>query len=358
MGSQGSGVSSGQTISLRTVPGYFTSKPGIQVATQVRATASDEDLQFIQQLGVEWVMTGLDKDEDHTYDNYMRLRERFESFGLQIYRLASHSLHNMEEITLNLPGRDAKIAEYLNYIRTMGKAGIRYSTYAHMGNGIWSTGRGTMRGGVEARAFDLANADTGYWIKKEFKGPLTHGRAYSEQEIWDNYTYFIKQVVPVAEKAGVFIGIHPDDPPVYALGGVPRCIFGNFEGYKKALEIADSPNIGMCLCVGCWLEGGAGMGRDVVETIRYFGGIGKLFKVHFRNVSQPMPAPWVETFMDDGYCDMHQVMRALREVRFDGAIISDHLPAMIGGRRAAEAFSVGYMKALVQAANNEFGGPF
>ncbi len=357
MGSPANALRPGQAVPLRTVPGYYASKPGIQVGTQVEATASDEDLQFVQQLGAEWVMTGLDRDEDHTYDNYMRLRERFESFGLKIYRLANHSLHNMEEVTLNLPGRDAKIAAYLDYIRTLGKAGIHYATYAHMGNGIWSTGRGTMRGGVEARAFDLSKAEVGHWNRKEFRGPLTHGREYSEQELWDNYASFIRQVVPVAEEAGVYIGIHPDDPPVYPLGGVPRCIFGSFAGYKQALEIADSPNIGMCLCVGCWLEGGEGMGKDVVETIRYFGGLGKLFKVHFRNVSQPMPAPWVETFMDDGYYDMHQVMRALREVCFDGAIISDHLPAMIGGRRAAEAYSVGYMKALVQAVNNEFGGP-
>ncbi len=112
----------------------------------------------------------------------------------------------------------------------------------------------------------------------------------------DNYTYFIQRVKPVAEEAGVFIGIHPDDPPVYPLGGIPRCIFGNFEGYKRALEIADSPNIGMCLCVGCWLEGGAQMGKDAVETIRYFGGIKKLFKVHFRNVTKPMPEGFVETY--------------------------------------------------------------
>ena len=65
----------------------------------------------------------------------------------------------------------------------------------------------------------------------------------------------------------------------------------------------------------------------------------------------------METFLDDGYMDMLDVMRALREVEFDGAIISDHLPEMIGGRRAAEAYSVGYMRALVQAVNNEFGGP-
>ncbi|HHX66309.1 MAG TPA: hypothetical protein GX702_15640 [Chloroflexi bacterium] len=61
----------------------------------------------------------------------------------------------------------------------------------------------------------------------------------------------------------------------------------------------------------------------------------------------------METFLDDGYMDMHRVMRALREVNFDGAVISDHLPTMVGGRRAAEAFSVGYIKALIQSVNNE-----
>ena len=70
-----------------------------------------------------------------------------------------------------------------------------------------------------------------------------------------------------------------------------------------------------------------------------------------------MPEPWSETLMDDGYQDMHQVMRALREVEFDGAIIPDHIPAMIGGRHAGVAYSIAYMRALVQSVNNEFGGP-
>ena len=62
--------------------------------------------------------------------------------------------------------------------------------------------------------------------------PLSHGRVFTKEEIWENYTYFIKKVVPVAEEAGVRIGIHPDDPPQPMLAGVPRCIFSNFEGYK------------------------------------------------------------------------------------------------------------------------------
>ena len=338
------------SYALSSVPGYFASRPGIQLATQLPPTASEEDMHFARQLGIEWVMTSLDRPYEHTVENYLALRRRFEAQGLKVYRLANHSCHNMEAVTLNLPNRDEKIAEYLRYLRTLGAAGIRYATYAHMANGIWSTGRETIRGGATARAFRQGEAQTGHWIEKEWGGPLTHGRVYSEEEIWDNYAYFIRKVVPVAEECGVYIGIHPDDPPVYPLGGVPRCVFGSFPGYRRALEIADSPNVGMCLCVGCWLEGGEAMGKDVIDTIHYFGERSKLFKVHFRNVTAPMPLGFVETFLDDGYMDMARVIQALLEVGFDGALISDHLPTMAGGRRAAEAFSVGYMRGLIQAA--------
>lgn len=341
---------------LSVIPGYYASEPGIQIGTQLPATASEEDMQLARQLGAEWVMTAVNDPEGHTAENYAAVRQRFEEHGLKVYRLGNHNCHNMEEVTLNLPGRDEKIEEYLQYIRNLGEAGIYYSTYAHMGNGIWSTGRDEIRGGAESRTFHLDEAREGRWADKTWEVPLTHGREYSEEEIWDNYIYFIEKVVPVAEDAGVFIGIHPDDPPVPVLGGVPRCIFGSFEGYKRALEIADSPNIGMCLCVGCWLEGGKYMGKDVLETIHYFGKRGKLFKVHFRNVTAPIPeGGFTETFMDAGYMDMYHVMRALREVDFDGAVMSDHMPHMVGGRRLGEAYSVGYMRALIQAANDEVG---
>src|SRR3954453_23791095 len=147
------------------------------------------------------------------------------------------------------------------------------------------------------------------------------------------------------------IGIHPDDPPIPRLGGVPR-IFSTFESYKKALAIADSPNVGVCLCAGCWLDGGARMGAIVVEAIRYFGGQDKLFKVHFRNVDHPLPH-FVETFVDDGYMDMYKVMRELRAVGFNGVAIADHIPTMVGGPRVSTAYTIGYMKALLRRANEE-----
>lgn len=323
----------------------------MKLAAQLSADPTDEDLTLIKQLGVEYV-TIWTSGKDATYENFLRLRQKVEAAGLKVWNIGNIDVHNMEAVTLNLPGRDQKIEDYKTYLRNVGKAGIHYTTYAHMGNGIWSTEPELTRGGANARAFNLEKATEGQWGGKIFKAPLTHGRTYSEKEIWDNYTYFIKAVVPVAEEAGVRIGIHPDDPPVPELGGVPRCIFGNFDGYKRALEIANSDNVGICLCVGCWLEGGKLMGKDVVETIKYFGERKKIFKVHFRNVTQPLPH-FVETLLDDGYMDMYRIMKALKEVNFNGVMIADHVPGMVGGGRVGLAYSIGYMKALLERVNEE-----
>ena len=340
---------------LRAIPGYYADHPGIQIGTYVVPDSGDDELRLLRQLGVDWAMiTPYDRNKQ-SLSHYRAFKERLADHGLKIYRIHNESVHNSPEITLNLPGRDEKVEEFIQFIRDIAAVGIYYNTYAHMANGTWNSGVTTGRGGAEARHFDLKDA-RGSWDGVAYEGAFSHGREYSEEEIWDNYEYFIRKIAPVAEQEGVYIGIHPDDPPIYPLGGVPRCIFGGFEGYKRALEIADSPNIGVCLCVGCWLEGGAeAMGASVEEAIRFFGGQGKLFKVHFRNVSNPLPEPWRETFIDDGYYDMYRVMQALRDVGFDGCVIPDHIPAMVGGPSVGLAYSIAYLRALVQAAQSERG---
>jgi mannonate dehydratase len=342
--------------------------PGIKIATSYRADPTDDDLLFLTQIGVEYVSLPA-TPENANADSFTRMRLRYESAGIKVYNVGSGagpsgSLHNMPEVTLNLPGRDQKIAEYKNYLRYLGQAGIHYTTYAHMGNGIWSSGRAKTRG-CDTRELDLNSPNArGFWAGKTYALPLSHGRVFTKEEIWDNYTYFIRQVVPVAQDAGVRIGIHPDDPPAPLLAGVPRCIFGNFEGYKRATEIANSPNIGLCLCCGTWLEGGKELtGKDPEEMIRYFGK--KIFKIHFRNVSAPLPH-FIETFMDNGYYDMYKIMKALRDVDYDGIVIPDHVPRMgpapqgtpdRGGNdaygRAALAYSISYMRALRDRANRD-----
>ena len=326
--------------------------PGIKICVQSPAVPTDDDLLFLKQLGAEYVSVA-STPELRTAEGFLQIKQRYASAGITVWNIGNTSVHNMQEVTLNLPGRDAKIEEYKTYLRNLGKAGIYYTTYAHIGNGIWSSGRGSCRG-APAREFDMASPNkVGEWDNVKFYPPLSHGREFTKEEIWDNYTYFIRQVVPVAENEGIRIGIHPDDPPEPVLAGVPRCIFGNFEGYKRALEIANSPNVGICLCCGTWLEGGPLMGKSVVETIHYFGAQ-KVWKIHFRNVSAPLPH-FVETFMDNGYMDMDKITKALVEIKFDGIMILDHSPDMLGGYYAQTAYGVAYMKASLKRAREEVG---
>lgn len=324
-------------------------EPGIKLCGQFPAQPTDDDLLFLRQIGVEYVSVASTPDL-RTAEGFLKIKTRYADAGITVWNIGNSDVHNMPEVTLNLPGRDRKIEEYKSYLRNLGKAGIHYTTYAHMGNGIWSSGRAKTRG-ASAREFDMASPNKeGTWDGQTYREPLSHGRVFTPEEIWDNYSYFIKQVAPVAEEQNVRIGIHPDDPPVPVLAGVPRCIFSNFEGYKRALEVARSPNVGICLCCGTWLEGGRKLtGKDPEEMIRYFGA-DKIWKIHFRNVSAPLPH-FVETFMDNGYYDMWKIMKALREVNFDGIAILDHSPVLVGNTYAQTAYGIAYMKALLNRAN-------
>jgi mannonate dehydratase len=353
-------------IPMKAVPGYFNNKAGIQVATKLPGSVSYDEkgricldlegIAFLQQIGVEWVMVQHWQVPRHDAACYRELRDALAEHGLKIYRLANTDLHNMPDVTLGLPNRNRMIERYLQYIADLGTAGIYYATYAHMGNGIWRNDQpGKARGGAVAGGLDLA-APNHAEIFGHFNWPLSHGRVYSEDELWENYVYFIKQVVPVAKSADVYIGIHPDDPPFYTMAGVPRRIFGSFAGYKKALEIADSPYIGVCLCVGCWLEGGTAMGCTPEEFIRYLAERHKLFKLHVRNVTAPLSAAggFSETFPDAGYYNLVNVLETLDEVGFDGAIMNDHLVGMVGGAYAAEAYFTAYLKGAVDAVQNHW----
>jgi len=318
--------------------------PGIKIAHNIASEPTPEDLAMLQGMGIQYVTTWT-KPPKATPEYYAGRRQFFAEAGLTLYGLGNANVHNQDEIVLNLPGREAKIEEYKQHLRNLAAAGIPYTTYAHMANGIWSSGRTTVRG-ASARVLDLDHDAVGNWDGRPYDQPLSHGRVYSQDEIWDNYTYFIRAVAPLAEQLGVLIGIHPDDPPQPMLGGVPRCIFSSFDGYARALEIANSPNVGMCLCVGCWLEGGPLMGRGVLETIEHFGRQGKIFKVHFRNVDAPLPH-FVETFIDNGYMDMRKVMVALRAVNYNGIMILDHIPQIAGSNQISVAYTLGYMQAML-----------
>ena len=301
----------------------------------------------MKQLGIDYAVTWVD-ERKASAEYYASRRDLFSRAGIVLYGLNNRSVHNQAAIVLGLADRDKKIEQYKQHLRDLSAAGIGYTTYAHMANGIWSSERALTRGGAETRSFDTRTA-VGVWAQENFPGGLSHGRRYDQDELWQNFSMFMDEVRPLVEQLDVKIGIHPDDPPGLDLGGVPRCLFSSVAGYEKALKIAASPKIGVCLCVGCWLEGGESMGANPYDALRRFASNGSLFKVHVRNVSQPIPQ-FTETFIDDGYGDMYRVVRVLAESGFEGIVIPDHVPSMMGDTRLSTAYTMGYLKALIAAA--------
>jgi len=322
--------------------------PGnIKLAHRIPARVSEDDLLFFKQIGMRWARVEFGQ-EDPTLDSLAATQKRFEKYGLKIYS-GVHYAYRSPKVQLGQPGRDEDIEIYGRFLRNLGKLGIPVSNYDFHPANTYTTNI-VERRGYRAREFNLADF-RGKVEKQAFERP------YSAGEIWQHYTSFMKAVLPVAEEANVKLALHPDDPPVAMMNGVAK-LFVHYDGYRQAEQIAGGSKYwGLTFCVGTWSEGGDKMGKDVFEMIRDFGGRGKIFDIHFRNVSGPLPH-FVETFPDDGYMDMYQVMKALREVRFNGSVAPDHVPELVGDsgiRRAGTAYCIAYMRALLRRANEEVG---
>ena len=321
---------------------------GIKLGTFFTHKPTEDDLAMVRHAGVQAVSIWT-TIENNDAEWMIQTRKKMEANGVEVYNIGMLDLHCDPTLVLSLPGVEQKIEQYKTYLNNLGRAGIHYTTYAHMSNiknqpvpGFYQTSNGTTRGNAPTREFDLAVARA---------LPCSFDKEYQEEQIWKSFTTFIRAVVPAAEKNEVRIGLHPDDPPVQSLGCVARA-FRTYDAYERAFEIAASDNFGICLCIGTWAEGGKqGFGKSPAEAVRAFGAKKKIFKVHFRNVSSPLPK-FRETFVDNGYVDMYEVMKALAEVKFDGIVIPDHVPG--GGYPAANnAYTLGYMKALRDRVNAE-----
>src|ERR1700733_8529634 len=116
------------------------SAPSKKLCAQPSAKPTDEDLLFLKQMGAEYVSVASTPDL-RTAEGFMQIKKRYADAGVTVWNIGNSNVHNMPEVTLNLPGRDQKIEEYKQYIRNLGQAGIYYTTYPHMGNGIWNRGR-------------------------------------------------------------------------------------------------------------------------------------------------------------------------------------------------------------------------
>lgn len=330
-------------------------RPGPRVAFAVGGIPTEDALTFARQLGLGGVLvwepnlptTGRgSRTPVWEYMDLVHLRARCEDFGLRLEAIENTPMSRYDRAMLGLPGRDEQIEAYQETIRNLGRAGIPILGFHWMPNGVWRTSFETRgRGGAVVSSYD------GDYVRD---APLTHGREYSEEELWECFLYFMRAVVPVAEEAGIRLALHPDDPPVPSLGGIPR-LFRSREAFERALELVPSPAFGLNFCMGTWSE----MGVDVVAALRSFLARDRVVYVHFRDVQGVVPR-FQECFLGEGNVDLVDFVSALVEHDFNGFMIDDHVPRMIGegpGQQArlARAHATGYMQGLLSSVGTRLG---
>ena len=267
-----------------------------------------------------------------------RMKDTYESNGFKLAVIEARPPLNKAK--RGLAGRDEEIAVVCTLLENMGKLGIPVWCYEWMTDFNWlRTNMATpSRGGSVVTSFDLSDVPD----------DLTSNPPIDEETLWKNLDYFLKRVLPVAEKAGVKLSMHPDDPPLSPIRGVGR-IMRSVSNYQRLMDLAQSPMNTITLCQGNFTL----MTNDLPSVIRKFGK--KISFIHFRDV-RGVPSKFHETWHDAGQTDMLACMKAYRDIGFDGVLRPDHVPTVEGDSNANAGYSsfgrlyaIGYIRGLRQA---------
>ena len=266
-------------------------------------------------------------------------------------------MFDMSPIKEGLPNRDEAIAKYIEYLELMARHDIRLLCYNFMVGTGWSrTGVREGRGGAKATYFSLREVE-------RLRGCAVERLKLTQEQVWANYEYFIKAVMPTAEKVGVRMGLHPDDPCLPALGGYAR-IFGSVEAYDRAYAIYPSESNAVTFCQANFklmssfakATEDEGATQWLIDAAKHFGK--RIAFIHVRDV-EGTKEDFTELFHDQGTTDQFALMRTYRELGLDVPVRGDHVPEMEGdGRIAADSipgystlgrlFANGYLKALLK----------
>ena len=247
------------------------------------------------------------------------------------------------EITLGKRDMDEKIDCWCKMLDSIGKAGIPYLGWNFKPMGNFRTSATIGRGGALYSTFD--------YDEFQQNRPTIHRPEVDEEQMWSRMERFLKAVIPAAEKSGVCMALHPDDPPApKALGGVAQ-ICSTPEQFRRILDIAPSDYHELLVCQGCMTEA---LGDGVYDFIGEMAAVGKVAWVHFRNVRGQLPH-FEEVFIDEGDIDMRRAMITFRDNGFNGPYMMDHTPQIPADptRRIGKAYAIGYIRRLIQEVYEE-----
>lgn len=330
----------------------------MKLGTQFETSPSDDTLRVLAAFGVHNICSGVlrgDKGQDWSVDGLKKLRDRTESFGINLAMvplpLSSSYITRAENPAIMLgksPERDHEIDRICQMIRNVAQAGIPAVKYNLTVLGVVRTTPKRGRGGAQYSTFNYDEAAQ--------EPALTEAGPVSADAMWERITYFLDRVVPVAAENKVRIACHPHDPAMpldKGFRGVHR-VLGSVDGLKRFITIHPSPFHGLNFCQGTVSEMLRNPGEEIYDVIRYFGVRQKIFNVHFRNIRGHF-LNFQETFPDNGSVNMVRAMRMYKEVGYDGMMMPDHAPQIDGdaGKKQAFAFEYGYISALIQTVQNE-----
>jgi len=282
------------------------------------------------------------------------LKTRIESVGLKFDVVESIPVH--EDIKQGKPTRDRLIANFQQNIRNCAAVGVKVICYNFMPVFDWTrTSVATeLPDGSFTLSFDASQAqaidpeqgislpgwDASY-KPDELKKILAEYKDIGEEQLWANLEYFLKKMIPVAEEAGVRMGMHPDDPP-RPIFGLPR-IVKNRDDLMRLVKMVDSPANGITLCSGSL---GADLCNNIESLVHEFGGMGRIPFGHLRNVAVEEDGTFYESahLSCEGSLDMARILKAYHDVDFDGYVRPDH-GRMIWGETGKPGYGL-YDRAL------------
>lgn len=315
----------------------------------VSMDADEKAMRRIKQLGVDYVLMGGPKIP-WTTDVLKGIMDRFKTQGLTVINMMIGGYPN---VIYGRAGRDEEIKNVQESLLAAGAVGlpvVEHNFYAdRLMEGYYEK---PARGGASHTAFD-------YDLAKDIPAKPAIG-VHTIEELWNNLTYFLKAVIPVAEKAGVRMALHPNDPPIPIAHGSNQ-IMATLKDWKRFISIVDSPSNGMTFDCGVTRE----MGEDPIEVARYLGKRDRINHVHYRNVIVDKPyVKYAEVFLDEGQINMFNVMKELIGMKYSHGLYPEHPRALDydrehpggiknqypgGGGYAGETFNVGFAKAMMMA---------